>query len=146
MEQDRVLGLRRNPHLAARTMLLKMHLVGCPQVHLRICHQCLEFLLCAFWRCGSACATRGAVSVNGVPIVEIVSDTGVPPGRPGDLHPESPTDPDVNLSIHPARVTPRKPAGFRQDQELPSQPGELRPELLTEPCVNLSTYTARATA
>ena len=40
-----------------------------------------------------------------------------PPGRPGDLHPESPTDPDVNLSIHPARVTPRKPAGFRQDKE-----------------------------
>ena len=39
------------------------------------------------------------------------------PGRPGDLHPESPTDPDVNLSIHPARVTPRKPAGFRQDKE-----------------------------
>jgi hypothetical protein len=39
------------------------------------------------------------------------------PGRPGDFHPESPTDPDVNLSIHPARATPRKPAGFRQDQE-----------------------------
>ena len=69
-----------------------------------------------------------------------------PPGRPGDLRPESPTDPDVNLSIHPARATPRKPAGFRQDKELPSQPGEFRPELLTEPCVNLSTYTARATA
>jgi hypothetical protein len=39
------------------------------------------------------------------------------PGRPGDLEPESPTDPDVNLSIHPARATPRKPAGFRQDKE-----------------------------
>jgi len=39
------------------------------------------------------------------------------PGRPGDFHPESPTDPDVNLSIHPARATPRKPAGFRQDKE-----------------------------
>ena len=37
----------------------------------------------------------------------------VQPGRPGDLHPESPTDPDVNFSIHPARATPRKPAGFR---------------------------------
>jgi hypothetical protein len=41
----------------------------------------------------------------------------VQPGRPGDLHPESPTDPDVNLSIHPARATPGKPAGFRQDKE-----------------------------
>ena len=30
------------------------------------------------------------------------------PGRPGDLHPESPTDPDVNLSIHPARATQRR--------------------------------------
>jgi len=34
------------------------------------------------------------------------------PGSPGELHPEAPTDPDVNLSIHPARATPRKPAGF----------------------------------
>ena len=39
------------------------------------------------------------------------------PGRPGEFHPESPTDPDMNLSIHPARATPRKPAGFRQDEE-----------------------------
>ena len=40
-----------------------------------------------------------------------------PPSRPGELHPEPLTDPDVNLSIHPARATPWKPAGFRQDQE-----------------------------
>jgi len=39
--------------------LLKMHLVACPPIHLRICHQRLEFFLCAFWRCGSACATTG---------------------------------------------------------------------------------------
>src|SRR6516165_11470894 len=45
MEQNRVLGLRWNPHLAARTMLLKMHLVACPPIHLRICHQRLEFFL-----------------------------------------------------------------------------------------------------
>jgi hypothetical protein len=38
MKQHRVLGLRRNPHPAARTMLLKMHLVDGPQVHGRICH------------------------------------------------------------------------------------------------------------
>src|SRR5262249_604049 len=40
------------------------------------------------------------------------------PGRPGEFHPEPPTDPDVNLSIHPARATPRKPTGFRQDSEV----------------------------
>jgi putative transposase len=27
------------------------------------------------------------------------------PGRPGEFRPEPPTDPDVNLSIHPARAT-----------------------------------------
>ena len=27
------------------------------------------------------------------------------PSRPGDVHPEALTDPDVNLSIHPARAT-----------------------------------------
>src|ERR1700737_3905063 len=30
------------------------------------------------------------------------------PGRPGEFHPEPPTDPDVNLSIHPARATQRR--------------------------------------
>ena len=64
--------------------------------------------------------------MNGITVAEIDCRNNVGdspphqirmPGRPGDLHPESPTDPDVNLSIHPARVTPRKPAGFRQDKE-----------------------------
>jgi hypothetical protein len=27
------------------------------------------------------------------------------PSRPGEFHPEALTDPDVNLSIHPARAT-----------------------------------------
>ena len=35
----------------------------------------------------------------------------------GGFHPEPLTDPDVRLSPHPARATPRKPAGFRQDKE-----------------------------
>src|SRR5215469_16886783 len=39
------------------------------------------------------CATRSAT---------------VGPSRPGEFHPESLTDPDMNLSIHPARVTQRK--------------------------------------
>src|SRR5215472_14951215 len=30
------------------------------------------------------------------------------PGRPEELHPEPPTDPDVNLSIHPARATQKR--------------------------------------
>ena len=30
------------------------------------------------------------------------------PSRPGELHPEPLTDPDLNLSIHPARVTARR--------------------------------------
>jgi hypothetical protein len=29
----------------------------------------------------------------------------LPPSRPGEFHPEALTDPDVNLSIHPARAT-----------------------------------------
>src|SRR6267143_4407795 len=35
------------------------------------------------------------------------------PGRPGEFRPEPPTDPDVNLSIHPARATPKKATAFR---------------------------------
>src|SRR5215470_9057306 len=30
------------------------------------------------------------------------------PSRPGEFHPEPLTEPDVNLSIHPARVTARR--------------------------------------
>src|SRR5260370_40333131 len=30
------------------------------------------------------------------------------PSRPGEFHPEPLTDPDLNPSIHPARVTPRR--------------------------------------
>jgi hypothetical protein len=30
------------------------------------------------------------------------------PSRPGEFHPESLTDPDLNLSIHPARATARR--------------------------------------
>jgi hypothetical protein len=39
------------------------------------------------------------------------------PGRPGGLRPEPPTDPDVNLAIHPARATLKKAAAFHQDKE-----------------------------
>src|SRR5215472_152005 len=39
------------------------------------------------------------------------------PGRPGEFRPEPPTDPDVNLSLHPARVTLKKAAAFHQDKE-----------------------------
>jgi hypothetical protein len=31
------------------------------------------------------------------------------PSRPGEFHPEPLTDPDMKLSPHPARATPRKP-------------------------------------
>ena len=39
------------------------------------------------------------------------------PGRPGEFRPEPPTDPDVNLSIHPARAILKKAAAFHQDKE-----------------------------
>ena len=39
------------------------------------------------------------------------------PGRPREFRPEPPTDPDVNLSIHPARATLKKAAAFHQDKE-----------------------------
>src|SRR5215470_1622803 len=35
-------------------------------------------------------------------------DQSKAPSRPGELHPEPLTDPDVNLSIHPARATQRR--------------------------------------
>ena len=31
-----------------------------------------------------------------------------PPSRPGEFHPEPLAEPDVNLSIHPARATPER--------------------------------------
>jgi len=48
MEQDGVLDFWRDPHAAARAMLLKVHFVGRPKIHAAILHQVLEFFLCAF--------------------------------------------------------------------------------------------------
>ena len=45
MVQDGVPGLWRYPHAAARTMLLKMHFVECPQIYPRVGHQLVEFFL-----------------------------------------------------------------------------------------------------
>jgi hypothetical protein len=62
--------------------------------------------------------------ISGFPIdsgpVLLLMPFGFPsrwPSRPGEFHPEPLTDPDVTLSSHPARATPRKPTGFRQDKE-----------------------------
>src|SRR5215472_16568205 len=41
----------------------------------------------------------------------------LPPSRPGELHPEPLTDPDMKLSPHPARATPRKPCRASPRQE-----------------------------
>jgi hypothetical protein len=48
MQQYRILGLWRYPHLAARAVLLKMHFVGGPQIHSGVSHQRLECFLCSF--------------------------------------------------------------------------------------------------
>src|SRR5882672_10566163 len=40
--------------------------------------------------------------------VPTVAATRTRPSRPGEFHPEPLTDPDLNLSIHPARVTARR--------------------------------------
>src|SRR3984957_18262949 len=44
----------------------------------------------------------GGVAPRGVPLSRSL------PSRPGEFHPEPLTDPDLNLSIHPARVTARR--------------------------------------
>src|SRR5437879_11861505 len=43
MQQHGVLGFRWYPHAATGTVLLKVHFVSGPQVHLVISHQYLEF-------------------------------------------------------------------------------------------------------
>jgi len=53
--------------------------------------------------------------------------TELQPSRPGEFHPEALTDPDMRLSPHPARATPRKPAGFRRVTELLRLPVDSHP-------------------
>src|SRR3972149_7169913 len=43
MQQDRVLFLRRHPHQATRSMLLKMDFIGRPQIDFSISYQSQEF-------------------------------------------------------------------------------------------------------
>src|SRR5215471_16778502 len=42
------------------------------------------------------------------PVASVMRLLDRTPSRPGELHPEPLTDPDVNLSIHPARATQRR--------------------------------------
>jgi len=42
--------------------------------------------------------------VTAVQLLNPTSDCLFVPSRPGEFHPEPLTDPDVNLSIHPARA------------------------------------------
>ena len=59
VQQDWVLDFWRDPHAAARAMLLKVHLVGRPKIDAVVPHQVLEFFLCAFCNAGLAWASAG---------------------------------------------------------------------------------------
>src|ERR1700704_2957445 len=59
MIHDGILGLRRNPHAATRSLLLKVHFVQGPKVHRIVRHQLVQFFLCFFCRAGSALAKTG---------------------------------------------------------------------------------------
>ena len=49
------------------------------------------------------------VTAIGVPpTVSLTISCQIMPSRPGELHPEPLTDPDLNLSIHPARAIARR--------------------------------------
>ena len=50
---------------------------------------------------------RGVVALDDIAAWEPSRHVRLP-GRPGEFHSEPPTDPDVNLSIHPARATQRR--------------------------------------
>jgi len=59
VQEDRVLDFWRDPHAAARAMLLKVHLVGGPKIDAVVLHQGLKFFLCAFCTAGLAWASAG---------------------------------------------------------------------------------------
>lgn len=59
VQEDWVLDFWRDPHAAARAMLLKVHLVGRPKIDAVVPHQVLEFFLCAFCNAGLAWASAG---------------------------------------------------------------------------------------
>jgi hypothetical protein len=67
--------------------------VGLPSPFVLLAYRVLLPALCRGTRCA------GAPPFEWLPPL---------PGRPGEFHPEPPTDPDVNLSIHPARATQRR--------------------------------------
>src|SRR5712692_2237032 len=46
MIHNGILDLRRNPHAAARSLLLEVHFVQSPQVHRSVRHQFSKFFLC----------------------------------------------------------------------------------------------------
>src|SRR6185437_1968159 len=63
-----------------------------------------------YWRTASRppqqIRARRPCSSLGIGIGGVVTHS--PPSRPGEFRPEPLTEPDVNLSIHPARATPKR--------------------------------------
>src|SRR5258708_25450611 len=65
---------------------------------------------------------------------DLVIVTKVGPSRPGEFHPEPLTDPDLNLSIHPARVTARRlPPSAEPSGSSPFDPRGPRSTTMTHP-------------
>ena len=55
------------------------------------------------------------------------------PSRPGEFHPEPSQIPDVNLSIHPARVTARRLPPSVEQRAPPGEPVGPSPTAMTHP-------------
>ena len=74
------------------------------QIESQICHGVV------IWRTASRppqqIRARRPCSSLGIGIGGVVTHS--PPSRPGEFRPEPLTEPDVNLSIHPARATPKR--------------------------------------
>jgi len=58
-----------------------------------------------FWERAEVQFLRATRQNPNPPFLGLMSDW---PTRPGEFHPEPLTDPDFNLSIHPARATARR--------------------------------------
>jgi hypothetical protein len=85
VQQNRVRGLRRNPHSAPRTVLLEVNLIHGPQVNVFASCQSPEFFLPGLDPRGWRWRSQALVSAGEIQVVGIIADTVALP----DSHPNA---------------------------------------------------------
>lgn len=136
---DGVTHFRRNPHAASRTMLLKVHLIHCPEVDFGVSSQLAEFFYAPLEVQGRLAPLRAEVFAVETQAAETASGTAEPLASPPTaclgmpralVRPTSSSTSQSPSDLH-AALPQLSPTAFHPDDSVfPSAPLRTNPQVL----------------